>query len=387
MQIVNRTPHPITILRPSGDLTIPAADRQNIARVRQDSRPMQHEPDDVPLLTGGWGSIVGLAPPRPGILQVVSVQVVLAAITEGRTIDDLVTPGDQVRDNSGRIIGCRGLTPGAESWPRATWQRLPLVGLFGSAARWLIDGGPPPADVDVAYVGLDPFAAAELVRDSLLWPRLEALRVPLDLHCTAALGSSASASALHFPQPCRLVGEHGDIPLDTDAVPIFGTLRVVPTTLTTLPAVLRRAARLLAPRPRGTYVAAAPTVAQVAEQVDATWPGRVDIASGDAGDAVRDEYSASSAGALRRAIGKLGERWPELSAALAERGRPMRTLEVIARGPICQEALAAMSSGRPGGGSGPTLRISRDGIGPVHGGPQFSRDAEAAAWLVGGVSD
>ncbi len=185
-------------------------------------------------------------------------------------------------------------------------------------------------------------------------------------------------------RPGRLVGEPGDVPLDEAVVPIFGEPGITLITMITLPAIIRRAARLLGPRAKGTYHRAAPTVPQVAEQVDATWLGRVDIVIVDAGDAARTEYSASSSAALRRAIGKLGERWPALSAALAERGRPMRTLDAVVSGAISASALADMARGRPGGGAGPTLRISRDNIGPVHGGPAFTSDAEAAAWLTGG---
>lgn len=49
-------------------------------------------------------------PPRaPAVYYVVSALAADAARRSGRTTEDLLVPGQQIRDNAGRIIGCRSL--------------------------------------------------------------------------------------------------------------------------------------------------------------------------------------------------------------------------------------------------------------------------------------
>lgn len=85
MKIRNYTPHTITL---AGD-TRTVLPSEGIARV-----------DGLPL-----GPVVGLPNPRPGTLYVVSV-IVAERLPER---DDLRVPGEQIRDEQGRIIGCRSL--------------------------------------------------------------------------------------------------------------------------------------------------------------------------------------------------------------------------------------------------------------------------------------
>lgn len=124
MQIINRTPHPITIT-PTGTaseapvVTLPAAKRGEVARVETTSRVisqmynMQDDGSDatpVPVTSTSWGRVIGLPKPSQHVVHVVSAIVAAAAHAEGRTLDDLYVPGDQVRDDTGRIVGCSSLT-------------------------------------------------------------------------------------------------------------------------------------------------------------------------------------------------------------------------------------------------------------------------------------
>jgi hypothetical protein len=50
------------------------------------------------------------APPRaPAVYYVVSTLAAEAARHSGRTLADLLVPGQQIRDEAGRIVGCRSL--------------------------------------------------------------------------------------------------------------------------------------------------------------------------------------------------------------------------------------------------------------------------------------
>jgi hypothetical protein len=146
MKIVNLTPHAITVtvtnapelgpwtLEPSGQIA------RAVERVSE-STPLGHIPtsrisfDGVEGLPGPeWrtlpspcdmpgavpeGSSVCLVcgaqdghhpPPRePAVYYLVSTIAADAARRSGRTTEDLLTPGQQVRDDAGRIIGCRSL--------------------------------------------------------------------------------------------------------------------------------------------------------------------------------------------------------------------------------------------------------------------------------------
>ena len=163
--IINRTPHDITIMplgSPQGDAPIavlPAAKRGEVARVEQttirDGRfisldvpsAANRHPDlspevaaafaedldeldgvedgqqYIPIGRAAWGQVVGLPVPEPGVFHVVSVIVAEAAVDAGRTIDDLLVPGDQVRDERGRIVGCRGLLEAVTASPAMSGQR------------------------------------------------------------------------------------------------------------------------------------------------------------------------------------------------------------------------------------------------------------------------
>lgn len=136
--IINRTPHDIAILPAGGSasdaplLRLPAAPRGEVARVETttsnvDGRVATVANVEVPIGRAEWGTVVGLPEPRPGVYHVVSVIVVEAAIDVGRPAYDLLVPGDQVRDASGRIVGCRGLVAGVTASPAMAGRRSRAV--------------------------------------------------------------------------------------------------------------------------------------------------------------------------------------------------------------------------------------------------------------------
>ena len=100
MPFINLTPHEInevdsgTVLPSSG-----------IARVRQCSKNVR-KVDGIQIFRSEYeGSVQGLPEPQEGVIYIVSA-LALNAVPADRT--DVVAPGDAVRDESGRVVGCKG---------------------------------------------------------------------------------------------------------------------------------------------------------------------------------------------------------------------------------------------------------------------------------------
>lgn len=100
--IVNLTPHDIHLYR--GDELVETVKSGGIARVSVRSEIIG-EINGFPISKNFYGEIIGLPEPQPGIFYVVSALVAQAAA--GKRADLLVV-NDTVRDEEGRIVGCRG---------------------------------------------------------------------------------------------------------------------------------------------------------------------------------------------------------------------------------------------------------------------------------------
>lgn len=103
--IKNLTPHVVSIVNEDGTVkaTYPS---EGIARASQTAEPAG-ELDGIELVSMRFGKPEGLPAPAGGVYYIVSVITANAAKAEGRTTDDLVLTADTVRDDSGRIIGCK----------------------------------------------------------------------------------------------------------------------------------------------------------------------------------------------------------------------------------------------------------------------------------------
>ena len=99
MRIVNLTPHEIRI----GDVRIPSA---GLARCATVAVPMYVRGCPVPVVRQRFGDVSGLPDPEDGTIYVVSMPVAQAI---GIDRDDIFVPGEQIRDESGRIVGCKSL--------------------------------------------------------------------------------------------------------------------------------------------------------------------------------------------------------------------------------------------------------------------------------------
>ena len=107
MSIVkNLTPHDVIVVWENEKLTFPATG--TVARVTTSSTPagvLEVEGKLLPLKREEFGEVENLPDPEDGVYFIVSSIVASAAI--GRS--DILIPNDFVRDEEGRILGCRSL--------------------------------------------------------------------------------------------------------------------------------------------------------------------------------------------------------------------------------------------------------------------------------------
>lgn len=101
--IINLTPHTITFILSNGEkMEIPASGQ--LARVSVHTETVG-EINGIPITTSVFGEVEGLPAPQDGVVFIVS------SLVAQRCGDrkDVFIPNESVRDENGRIIGCRSL--------------------------------------------------------------------------------------------------------------------------------------------------------------------------------------------------------------------------------------------------------------------------------------
>jgi hypothetical protein len=101
--IINLTPHTINFILPNGEkMEIPASG--NLARVSVHTETVG-EINGIPITTSVFGEVEGLPAFEDGVVYIVS------SLVAQRCGDrkDIFIPNESVRDENGRIIGCRSL--------------------------------------------------------------------------------------------------------------------------------------------------------------------------------------------------------------------------------------------------------------------------------------
>lgn len=101
--IVNLTPHELNIHADDGTITT-IAPSGAIARVSQQSERIATI-DGIAIARNTYGAVEGLPEPKFGSIYVVS-----ALVLQRTKRTDVFAPGEAVRDDAGRIVGCRGLS-------------------------------------------------------------------------------------------------------------------------------------------------------------------------------------------------------------------------------------------------------------------------------------
>lgn len=117
IQVFNATPHDILVVSEDGStVRIPKPDDESgVARVTVERQKVATPPFETvegavfaPVYTSVFGEVVNLPPQRPNVFYIVSS--VVAQACPGRT--DLLVPDELVRDEEGRVVGCRSFRIG-----------------------------------------------------------------------------------------------------------------------------------------------------------------------------------------------------------------------------------------------------------------------------------
>ena len=104
MKLINLTPHKINIYGENKKLILSVEPENIPARCAQKKKIYGHV-EEVPVYCMIFGEIENLPAPKEDTIYIVSRLVATAA---GR--NDVMCPGEAVRDEEGRVIGCIGLS-------------------------------------------------------------------------------------------------------------------------------------------------------------------------------------------------------------------------------------------------------------------------------------
>lgn len=104
MKIVNLTPHAINFLREDNSVLATVEPSGAITRAAQ-TRDRVSEVNGIPVNQCSYGAVTGLPDPQPETIYLVSALTAQAC----RDRSDVFITDDAVRDDSGRIIGCRAI--------------------------------------------------------------------------------------------------------------------------------------------------------------------------------------------------------------------------------------------------------------------------------------
>lgn len=104
MKIINCTPHAITFLREDNSVLATIEPSGSIARAAQ-TRERVSEVNGIVVNQCSYGAVTGLPDPQDGTIYLVSALTAQACPERS----DVFITDDAVRDDSGRIIGCRAI--------------------------------------------------------------------------------------------------------------------------------------------------------------------------------------------------------------------------------------------------------------------------------------
>lgn len=104
---VNLTPHDVTVSS-RGKIKKYVKDG-TVARVSE-TVTLAFTIDDCDISDVVFGDIIGLPAPVKGVYFIVSAMVKEAVKKSGSGRNDCVSPGNQIRNEKGEVIGCKGFT-------------------------------------------------------------------------------------------------------------------------------------------------------------------------------------------------------------------------------------------------------------------------------------
>lgn len=103
-KIVNLTPHAITFVNTDGNTSLIIEPSGSLARVSCTTETVG-DIDGIPVTETVYGEVEGLPTPTEDVIYVVSSLVAQRC----KDRNDVFIPNESVRDDNGRIVGCRSL--------------------------------------------------------------------------------------------------------------------------------------------------------------------------------------------------------------------------------------------------------------------------------------
>ena len=107
MRLINLTPHAVTLIASNGSQVI-VQPSGSIARCATTEKVVGEVVVDgltIPLVETQFGAVEGLPEQEEGTMYLVS-----ALVKEAANRKDLVSPGSQVRNDKGQVVGCESLS-------------------------------------------------------------------------------------------------------------------------------------------------------------------------------------------------------------------------------------------------------------------------------------
>ena len=105
MLLKNFTPHNVVIVNGAAKIVIPSDGIARVTETKTVAPSIDVDGVAVETFVSAFGEVENLPPQEEGVMVIVSALV--ASATKGR--DDLLVPGELVRDDGGNIVGCKSL--------------------------------------------------------------------------------------------------------------------------------------------------------------------------------------------------------------------------------------------------------------------------------------
>jgi len=106
MKVINLTPHKIVLFSQDNQV-LAEFPSEGIARASMSTEEVEVDGFPYRLTRNTYGEVMGLPAYEDGTFYILSALTVSAAKSQGRRCDDLLITSDPVRDEEGRIIGCK----------------------------------------------------------------------------------------------------------------------------------------------------------------------------------------------------------------------------------------------------------------------------------------
>ena len=105
MKLKNFTPHNVVIVMNETKIVIPSDGIARVTETKTATPSIDVDGVVIETFVSAFGEVENLPPQEDGVMVIVSAMAAAAA----KDRNDLLVPGELVRDNDGNIIGCKSL--------------------------------------------------------------------------------------------------------------------------------------------------------------------------------------------------------------------------------------------------------------------------------------